>query len=346
MVDPQAPRGRRVTIRDVAELAGTSVSTVSNALSGQRAVGAATRSRVAEAVRTLGYRPNMAAHTLRTGIHNAIGLVVPDITNPFFAEVARGVEAAAQEQGWSVFLGNTELNEQREQVYLQRLGQAADGILFFPTSVRTTALETMVAEGKHVVVCDERLEVPGAGIVLSDNHAGGRLAAEHLIAAGARHFAMVGGPEELPTSRDRLAGFRLGLAAAGRSLKPSRLVHAPTYSIEDGRRCTAELLRGRARFDAVFAADDFLAIGVIQELRRQGRTVPGDVLVCGFDGIALGEMLEPTLTSVVQQSYQIGTEAARLLLHMISGGGPAREVVLSVGLRAGDTTRRPFPLPS
>jgi LacI family transcriptional regulator len=342
MVHAKPEGQRRATIRDVADLAGTSVSTVSNALTGQRPVGPETRARINAAVSELGYRANSAAHTLRTGIHKTIGLVVPDIKNPFFAEVSRGVEDAAQAQGWSVFLGNTDLNAEREEVYLRRLGAASDGILFFPTSTRTATLAELVAEGKRVVVCDERLEVPGVGLVLSDNRAGGRLAGEHLLAAGGRQFAVLGGPQELPTAQERLAGFEEGLAAGGRKLRPARVLHARDYTVEEGRRLAAELVdRDKdRRVDAIFAANDFLAIGALRELAARGRPVPDDVLLCGFDGIGLGDMVQPSLTSVAQQSYQLGVEAGRLLLSMIVNAAPPREIMLSVGLESRASTRR------
>ncbi|WP_432826302.1 LacI family DNA-binding transcriptional regulator [Dactylosporangium sp. CA-092794] len=331
-----------VTIRDVAELAGVSVSTVSNALSGQRVVSQVTRQRIQDAAQQLGYRPNTAAHSLRTGVHHAIGLVVPDVTNPFFAEIAHGAETAANALGWSVYLGNTELDEDREDNYLRRLATASDGILFFPTSntgSRMTQIQSLVDNDVQMVICDERIRVAGTGGVFSDNVAGGRLAAAHLTARGARRCAMITGPETLPTSNERRKGYGAGLRAAGRSLPAERVIHAP-YTIEGGQSATAELLRRDARIDAIFAADDLQAVGALEGLAAAGRAVPDDVLVCGFDGIAWGALVRPSLTTVAQQSQQIGAEAARLLLQMVTMEASPREIVLPVELLERDSTRR------
>jgi LacI family transcriptional regulator len=328
-----------VTIHDVATHARVSPATVSNTLSGRRSVSPDTRARVLRSVELLGYRPNTAAHTLRTGVHHAIGLVMPDVTNPFFGEVARGAEDAAQAQGSAVFLGNTGLDDSRQDEYLSRLSRASDGIIVFPTTAHIPRLHELIDRGVPVVICDERQEVgvPAAGGVFSDNIAGGRMVGEHFVQRGARCCAFIGGPADLPTSRDRYAGYLAGLATGKRSCPPARSINGP-YTRESGGLAVQELLRRSPKTDAVFAADDLIAVGAMEALKAAGRSIGDDVLVCGFDDISWASLAEPSLSSVRQQSHQMGVEAARMLLEMVHHNALPRQLTLSVSLQVRGTS--------
>lgn len=330
---------RPATIREVAALAGVSVSTVSNALAGRRSVSGASSARVRAAAHRLGYRQVDAARPVRTPTRHAIGLVVPDASNPFFAEIAHGVETVAQSSGWAVFLGNTDLDDAREADYLDRLAGAADGLLVCSASGQTEQLQRLVDSGVAVVACDERLELTGAGGVFADDAAAGRLAAGHILARGARRIAMICGPEHLTTARERRTGFRAELQASGRSLPPWRSI-ASRYTIEAGRWAADQLLAADPQIDAIFCSNDLQAVGAVRALRHAGRQVPDGVLIIGIDGISWGELTEPSLTTVARHPERLGAEAARLLIEMVGDGARPREVVLPVELVERESTRR------
>jgi LacI family transcriptional regulator len=203
------------------------------------------------------------------------------------------------------------------------------------------SLADVVDAAVPMVVCDERVELAGIGGVFSDNHAGGRLVAEHFLSIGVGKPAMIVGIASLPTSTERATGFIEGLEASGRRLPARRIARAP-YTREAGRTAVRTLLAADPAIDGIFATNDLMAIGVIEELESMGRRVPEDVVVCGFDGIELGDMIRPRLTTVSQQSYQMGVEAVRLLLGMAYHNAPPRDVVLSVSLQVKESSRRGF----
>ncbi len=332
---------RATTIREVADRAGVSVTTVSHALSGKRAVAETTRQRVLDAIEALGYRPNAAASSLRTGLSSALALIVPDIANPFFAELARGVEDAAHERGWSIFLCNTRLRADREADYVERcLAGGVDGVVYCSTQIETAhvvRLREEVADRLPVVVCDERIAGMQGG-VYSDNHAGGSLAAGHLIDTGRRHLAAIGGPHDLPTAQERIAGFRDTAKTHGLDV-PEHRVRWTEYQMDAGAAAMRELIDDDPDIDAVFAADDLQAIGAMQALAESGRLVPGDVAVCGFDDIDLASLVTPSLTSIRQRIHDLGSAAAGMLLSHVLDGEPLGEVVLPVELVARNSTR-------
>ncbi|KPM55310.1 LacI family transcriptional regulator [Frankia sp. CcI49] len=331
---------RPATIREVAALAGVSVSTVSNALAGRRSVSGESSARIRAAAHRLGYRPGAAATgAARTQTRQAIGLIVPDARNPFFAQVAHGVETVAQSFGWAVFLASTDLDSAREADYLDRLAGAADGVLVCSTSGQADQVQHLVDSGVAVVVCDERLAVRGAGGVFSDDEEAGRTAARHILDRGARRIAMIRGPEHLETARARRSGFRAELEVAGRSLPPWRSL-ASDYTIDGGRWAADQILASDPRVDAIFCANDLQAVGAARAMRHAGRGVPEDVLVIGIDGIAWAELTEPSITSVSRHPHQLGAEAARLLIEMVGEDAHARELMLPVSLVQRDSTRR------
>jgi LacI family transcriptional regulator len=338
------PRRRRpspgVTIWQVAELAGVSVTTVSHTLSGKRAVAAETRKRVLEVVDQLGYRPNAAASSLRTGLSNTMALIVPDVANPFFAELARGVEDAAHDRGWSVYLCNTALRPDREADYVDRcLAGGVDGIVYCSTQIDTDHVRRLrddVADRLPVVICDERVEgMPGG--VFSDNVAGGRLAGEHLVGLGRKRFVAIGGPHDLPTARDRIAGFADALERAGVRFGERR-IRWTDYRMDAGFDAMRALLASHPKLDAVFAADDLLAIGAMQALQAADRRIPDDVAVCGFDDVSLASLVSPPLTSIRQRIHQLGAAAATMLLAHVLDDVDLDEIVLPVELIARRST--------
>ncbi|GAA1703479.1 LacI family DNA-binding transcriptional regulator [Microbacterium sediminicola] len=337
---PPAQQGHvPVTLKDVAARAGVSISTASNALTGSRAVSAVSVERVLSAAAELGYQKNEAARTLRTGLRNAIGLVVPDVTNPFWGGMVSTIDRIAAESGFHVALTNTEFTPQRETAALARLVSRVDGILLFSTHPTGSAVRPLLDLGIPVVACDEAFELDGLGGVYSDNEAGARAAASHLVDAGGSVFGILEGPATLTTAQQRARGFRQGLQERGVLTTD---IHAATaeYSFEGGRQGIRRLLAENPAIDAIFACTDNQAIGGIFEAMDMGRTIPDDLLVCGFDDISWSSRIAPSLTTLRQDAEGMATRAADMLLEMITVGGEPSVQVFPVELVARDSTRR------
>ncbi|GMM95072.1 LacI family DNA-binding transcriptional regulator [Microbacterium sp. MTN4-12] len=337
---PLVPQGHGpVTLKDVAARAGVSISTASNALTGSRAVSASSVQRVLQAAAELGYQKNEAARTLRTGLRSAIGLVVPDVTNPFWGGMIGTIDRIAAESGFQVALTNTEFDPQRETAALARLVSRVDGILLFSTQPTGPAVRPLLEMGIPMVACDEVFDLDGLGGVYSDNEAGARAAAHHLVDVGGRVFGMLEGPVSLTTAQQRARGFRQGLVDRG--ISPSHIHTAVAeYSFEGGRAGIRRLLEEHRDVDAVFACTDNQAIGGIFEAIDLGRSIPDDLLVCGFDDISWSSRLAPSLTTLRQDAEGMATCAALMLLEMITVGGEPRVEVFPVELVARDSTRR------
>ncbi len=311
------------TIKDVARAAGVSVSTVSHVLSGNRPISEGTRKRVLETIANLGYRPNRLAQGLVSKSSRSIGLLVPDLANPFFDSIAEAMEISAHEQGYSVILCNTNLDPEREADYLSvLLGRQVDGLLYFPgTRVPNAALLEAAAIGVPIVVVDERIDTLSG--VFVDNFDGGRQLGVCLGELGHRALLFLGGPEGLPTVSDRLEGLRAGLKESG-APDASILLRFGEYRAADGyeaiHACAREGIFAPASPQsptAVVAANDLIAIGALRALRELQIRVPRDCSLVGFDGIELTNLITPSLTTVQQPFGQIAATAVRLLLSQI-----------------------------
>lgn len=326
----------RVRIEDVAQAAGVSTATVSFVLAGKTAVAPATRARVLEAVAQLGYRRNRHARALRRGGTSTAAMVLPDITNPFYAELYAAVDRAAQTAGWNVVVASSQVDTAREVAVLQQaIEDEPDVVLYLPLT--TTAIEAaMLPHSAPVILLDEAIPMAGAGSVTIDNDLGGRLVARHFVDTGRRRAFVAGTPAGLPSSKRRVSGFldeavRLGLDVVD--------VVFANLSTLDGAVTAAERLLADRSIDAFFAGNDVLAIRVMASLLQQGVSVPDDVAICGFDGITLGQAMRPQLTTIQQPFDALGTAALRLAQLAASPAAHVREdVVLPVTLTVGDTT--------
>lgn len=307
-----------VTIRDVARRAGVSVGTVSNVLNERGSVNAATAELVRGAIAELGYIRNDAARQLRAGRSRGIGLVVLDVANPFFAAVARGAEARAAEDGKVVLLGSSEHDVRREEAYLELfLEQRAAGVLLSPAAGDDAGAERLVAAGIPVVLVD-RPSRTGIASVTVDDEQGGYLAVSHLLARGRRRIVFVGDPTTTLQVRDRLSGARRAVAAdPGATLD---VLPAAEMTVLAGR-AAGERLRDRPdRPDAVFAANDLLAVGVLQALTMLSDIrVPDDVAIVGYDDIDFAAAAVVSLTTVRQPAEALGRTAADLVLRQAAG---------------------------
>jgi LacI family transcriptional regulator len=309
------------TIREVAQAAGVSVATVSRVVSGSaHGVRPDTRDRVLEAVARLRYQPNLVARGLKKRVTGTVGLIVPDISNPFFPAIARGIEDVASRAGMGVLLCNTYEDLVKERAYLTLLDKRmVDGLIFATVGANTTHLRMLRRRGVPVVLVARAPDRVGIDAVLVDNRRGAREAAEHLLRLGHRRIAFIGGPPTLPVANERLAGYRDALASAGIPLNPDLLCDGG-FRTEGGGAAVGQLLQRRAPFTAIFAANDLMAIGAMEELRRRGRRVPQDVAVVGFDDITFASLVEPRLTTVAQPKYRMGCLAMERLLDLLGGG--------------------------
>lgn len=313
-----------IRIADVAAHAGVSVGTVSNVLNRPHAVAPATRQRVHAAITHLGYVPNEAARSLAAGRRRAIGLIVPDVTNPFFADLTRGAEQVADQRDVVVMLYSSGESGEREARYFDRLeSQRVQGILASPVHEAVPAVTDLARRGTPVTLVDRGSSRRDLCCVSVDDHTGGRLAAEHLIATGHRRLAFIGGPLSIPQVAARLAGAHAICAAAGATLE---VIETETVSVVTGRGVGAALA-GRsasARPDAVFCANDLLALGLLQAVSGHGLRVPAELAIVGYDDIDYAAAAAVPLTSVRQPRTELGRVAAELLFEEIAEPGQHR----------------------
>ncbi len=302
------------TIYQVARAAGVSTATVSRALNGSAQVAERTRHRITEAIADLGYQPNHVARSLVLKATHTIAVMLPDITNPFFPSLVKGVQLAADEEGYAVLLAHTGGDPAKEESYFQVLrGQQVDGVLLVGLVSAPESLKGLVGHGLPVVTLDRPVDLPGSATVRVDHKAGGRIATEHLLELGHRRIAHISGPKGLGVSQQRLDGYRRALTSRGVSFDES-LVAEGDFSEDGGYRGVQELLRMRGRFTALFAANDLSAIGAMTALREHDMRVPDEVSVVGFDDIHLASYTSPKLTTVRQPIYDMGRAAAKLLI--------------------------------
>jgi 5-deoxy-glucuronate isomerase len=331
-----------VTIRDVAQRAGVSTATVSRILSGASASRPATVAAVRDAAEALGYRPSSIARSLKTRTTSTLGLIVTDVHNPFFPELVRAVEDAAWERGFRVILCNGARDPSREADYLALLQDGrVDGLIVAAGHLTDAHAAHLAKRAVPVVVVNSEREDLGVPTIASDNRAGGRLAAEHLLALGHTRFAIVTGPTERADAVDRVRGTldALEQAGIGRDAVP---VVVGVGGPGPGGQSIEGLLADRAATTALVCYNDVTAIEVIRALRAMGRRVPEEISVVGFDDIDAAAWVEPPLTTVVQQKAEMGSWAVRRLIECIArpagGGARAERVILPVELRVRGST--------
>ena len=305
-----------VSVVDVAARAGVSLGTVSNVLNRPDRVAPATRDKVMQAIRDLGFIRNEAARQLRAGRSRTIGLVVLDVGNPFFTDLARGVEVTAGKSGLSVLLCNSNDDAERERHYLSVLQeQRAYGVLITPVGKNTAALEAVRRSGTPVVLVDRGSNRRQCSVSVNDR-VGGELALTHLIERGHRRIAFVGGPTGITQVSERLAGARAAVHAAGLPEDALTVLETPRLDVASGRGAGARLvaLPKRQRPTAAFCANDLLALGLLQDTIQRQRSVPGDLAIVGYDDIEFAAAAAVPLSSVRQPRAQLGQAAMELLL--------------------------------
>src|SRR5882672_1121385 len=314
------------TVRAVAKLAGVSPMTVSRVVNGSTQVKEETRGRVQRAIDELDYVPNRLARGLTSSKSGTIGLIVPDVVNPFFTMVLRGAEAAARRAGYRLLVCDSENDSRREREYIEDLvSYRVDGPLVAPASERSKAgLLPLLRRGFPFVLIDRSIIDLKCDSVQSDNVAGARRLTEHLIRIGHRRIAHLVGSDDNSTSRERLQGYREALEAASIKYSDELLFHTSVDRI-GGYRAVQAMLAIKLLPTAIFAVNNMTAVGAMQALREKGLAVPGDIgLVC-FDDVEHLAVLSPFLTVMDQPAETFGILASQLLVERIDGKGGATE---------------------
>jgi DNA-binding LacI/PurR family transcriptional regulator len=307
------------SLLEVARAAGVSMSTVSRAISRPDMVNAQTRERVEAAVRELGYRPSRVARRLRVaqGLSDLVGLVIPDLQNPFFADLARGVEDVAARDGYTVLIGNSDESVEKEARYLNAMmAEAVDGIILPPSCDCRSAAVDLARAGVPLVCVDRRLDKARADTVVVDNVRGAADATEHLIALGHRRIGYLEGKQGVSTTRERLEGYRAALAAQGIEGDPA-LVKSGDSRPESGRRLAAVLLEMPDRPTALLVGNGMMTLGAVEAIHDRGLRIPDDVAVVGYDDMPWALALKPALTVVRQPGHELGVRAMELLRQRI-----------------------------
>jgi LacI family transcriptional regulator len=314
----------------VARESRVSPGTVSNVLNHPERVAERTRLRVQEAVTRLGFVRNESARQLRAGSSHTLGMLLLDAWNPFFTEVARGVEDWTFSRGWAILISNSARQAERESIYLDLfVERRVAGIIVVPNGDLTERLIDIRGKGIPCVMVDQLDSGEGSMSVSLDDVHGGELAVAHLLGLGHRHIAFAGNPGRVTQVRDRLLGARNAIAAASQQVRLSML-EAEDLAVGSGRTIGEDLMRLPAseRPTAVFASSDVLAIGILQVLLRQGVRVPDDIAIVGYDDIEFARQVVVPLTSIRQPAYEMGRTAAELLTDQLSGTPPQQRHVI------------------
>ena len=361
---------RPATLRDVAAAAGVHPATASRALNPQTRllVSEETVVRVTAAAARLGYQPNPVARSLRTRRSHTVGVLIPDLNNPLFPPIVRGLEDKLGEAGYVALIGNTDADPGRERLLFDQMrARHVDGFVLATATLHDRVLTEAAAAGLPVVLMNRMAADYSLPSVSADNEQGARMAVQHLARLGHTRIAHIAGPQEASTGVSRLRGFRDGMTQHGLTVAEELIVFADRYTVEEGARCCRELLdraagsgstktgstetgstetgsteTGSTAFTAIAAANDMLAIGCYAAFEERALDCPDEMSVIGFNDMPFIDRLRPPLSSVRFPHYQLGTEAAQLLLERIAGGdGPVKILYLAPELVVRGSTAPP-----
>jgi LacI family transcriptional regulator len=295
------------TIKDIARQAGVNLSTVSRALNNKYGVDEKTRAKVLDVAKSLGYTPNRVARGLVTGRTHTLGLIISDIRNPFFAEIARGAQDAASRAGYDLILCNADLDATKQLAYVHSLlSKRVDGILMNSVAALSRTEQEELAEcGVHIVLLNRPPKVKSFSVVCADNYQGGMLAGEYLSKLRHRRVANLTGPKHHGNLTDRTQGFL--------SARPDALIIHGEHTFAGGHAAAARLLHERPDITAVFAANDVIAFGVIRAALEKGLRIPEDLSIIGFDNVEVSAIINPPLTTIQQPKYEMGEAAVEIL---------------------------------
>src|SRR5271170_2366153 len=348
-----------VTLRDVAARAGVHPATASRALNPETRilVSEDTAQRVLDAAEALGYSPNPVARSLRTRRSHTVGVLIPDLNNPLFPPIVRGLEDRLAANGYVALIGNTDSDDQRERmVFDQMRARHVDGLVLATARLHHPLLAEASRADLPVVLINRLAQDYSFPSVSVDNERGVRMAVSHLAGLGHRRIAHIAGPQEMSTGLSRYRGFVTAMESSGLQVDSELVVFAKAFTVEEGLRCARLLLErggqpgqagregraGRAECTAIAAANDMLAVGCYAALDECGLSCPEDISVVGFNDMLFIDRLRPPLTTIRFPHYQVGTEAAQLLLERIAEhSGPVKVLFLAPELVIRGSTAPP-----
>jgi LacI family transcriptional regulator len=309
-----------ITIKDIARITNVSATTVSRVLNNKHeGVSLETRQRILDTIRELDYKPNAIARGLVTKKTNTIGIIIPDISNQFFSDIARGIEDGASDHGYNVFLCNTDDKLDKESKYINALKEkCVDGIIFASSSMPNIKIISELIKGSiPVVVVDRHVEIENVYGIYTDNFRGGYIATKHLIDLNHKKIGCITGPLGNHNSKERLDGYKQALLDSCITFNED-LVAEGNYKINGGMKAAEKLIRNK-QITALFVSNDLMAYGAYKAIKAAGLNIPEDISIVGFDDTELSQIIEPELTTIRQPAYQMGIEAERALIKIISG---------------------------
>jgi LacI family transcriptional regulator len=307
------------SIKDVAKEAGVSIATVSHVINGTRYVSPDLTEKVHQAISKLNYRPHAIARSLRKNKTLTIGLVIPDNSNPFFSEILRGAEDSAFNYGYSVIVGNSDSDPQKELAYFKSLSSGkVDGLIFVDAALPDEYVRTAMSAQTPVIVVDRNLSEKAVDGIFLDNFRGGLEATEYLIQIGHRRIGCISGPSSIIPNMERVRGYRSALESYGIPVD-DELIYEGDFQVDGGTRGALFLMNKPQPPSAIFCCNDMMAIGALQAFRQHGIRVPEDISLVGFDDIPQAAYAEPSLTTVAQPKYEIGQIAVDLLIQRLKG---------------------------
>lgn len=323
----------KITITEIAKRAGVSKATVSRVLNNKaEGAGSETRARILNIIKETGYKPSGFARGLATGKSLSVGLIIPDITNPFHPQLVRGVEDTLSKAGYSLFLCNSDRNMEKEKRYVEVLiEKGVDGIIINSSSSDCDSqLDLLDSKGIPYVMLDRIIEKRKNQYgIFVDNRRGALTAVSHLLTTGSRSLLYLNGPKDHSQSKLRRAGMEDAIKESGQLHTLVTVLHGD-YSRESGEELLTQMLdshtgwrkTGQLPFDTVFACNDLMAVGALQALEKKGVSIPEQVQVVGFDDIELAQMISPPLTTVSQPTFEMGSKSAEMLLKLLAGKKP------------------------
>lgn len=329
-------------IHDVARLAGVAPITVSRVINNNGYVSEKTRQSVEAAIEELAYVPNALGPSLRSKRTMTLALVLSDITNPFWTTVARGVEDTANENGYHIIIGNTDESPEKQSDYLTfMLQKQVDGFLLVPASSNMTSSDIFQRQRVPFVVLDRQILGDDYDSVHSDSEGGAYELTKHLLDLGHKHIAVITGRQDNSAAKDRVRGFHQAVEKAG--LDGNQQVYWGEFNQETGYQYTLEILRATPRPTAIFATNNFIAIGAMRALRDKKLSVPNDMSVVAFDDLPAAITIDPFFTVASQPAYEMGVKATELLIARLAGEAPKdqQEIILPVEIIVRQSSAKP-----
>ncbi|MDO9546105.1 MAG: LacI family DNA-binding transcriptional regulator [Pelolinea sp.] len=334
-------RSEIVTIKEVAQQAGVSISTVSHVVNGTRFVSDDLKARVLSSMKDLDYQPNRIARSLRRKQTNSLGLIISDITNPFFAEIAWSIENISFLEKYSLFLCNTNSKYEKEVFYINQLSEwQVDGIILISPKIDTSYLKILEERNIPVVLVDNESPEGNYDVVKIDNYLGGKMAADHLIALGHKRIACISGPFMHNITYERVEGYKDSLREHG-LIVDEKMILTGNFDVASGLQCANNFFEMDERPTAIFACNDQMAVGVIQSAAAHNLKVPDDISLVGFDDINLSRYTVPPLTTISQPLHEIGEQALNCMIEKIKDPNKSpKTITLNLRLAERQSTKR------